>query len=341
MRLSAKLLIQNLDGYIFRENFLISSVVTIFIIRIFLKLTDYPQLSGGVGLHIAHLLWGGFFMLLALLLLFSFVGRGIMGTASILGGIGFGAFIDELGKFITSDNNYFFQPTIALVYVIFILIYSISKSLEKSSTISPKEYLVNALGMVSEAVMSDLDNEEKKRALVYLEQSDQKDPLVKALKTFLGEVQAIPIPSPSLFNRMRHAILIIYIKLSRSMVLNKLIVAILLIQSILSIFSLAGAYFARQSLSFIQMGELVSSLLSSIFVVVGAIVIKRSRERGFRILKIAVLISLLITQFFTFYSEQFRALFLLGLNIILLAVIDYSLDQEENVIPQALLNEKK
>ncbi len=37
-----------------------------------------PEL-GGHGLHIAHLLWGGFF-------------------------------IDELGKFITQDNDYFFKP---------------------------------------------------------------------------------------------------------------------------------------------------------------------------------------------------------------------------------------
>jgi len=32
-------------------------------------------------------------------------------------------FIDELGKFITSDNNYFFQPTISLIYIVFIIIF--------------------------------------------------------------------------------------------------------------------------------------------------------------------------------------------------------------------------
>jgi hypothetical protein len=336
MKSSMKLFVQNLDGFILRENFLISSIVTIFVIRIFLKLTDYPQLSGAAGLHIAHLLWGGFFMALSLLLLLSFVGRGIMGTAAILGGIGFGAFIDELGKFITQDNNYFFQPTIALVYVIFILIYSISKSLEKSSTITPKEYLVNALGMVTEAVLNELDDEEKKRALLYLKKSNPNDPLVKALKGFFAEVQSIPVPPPSLFNRIRHFTLMIYIKLTQSKLLNKLVVTILLLQSLSSIASLALMYYTKQSLSFIQTGELAASLLSGFFVIVGIIVMQKSKEKGFRIFKIAVLVSLLITQFFIFYSEQFRALFLLGLNIILLAVVDYTLDQEERVVPQSI-----
>jgi hypothetical protein len=95
-------------------------------------------------------------------------------------------------------------------------------------------------------------------------------------------------------------------------------------------------YYTKQSLSFIQTGELAASLLSGFFVIVGIIVMQKSKEKGFRIFKIAVLVSLLITQFFIFYSEQFRALFLLGLNIILLAVVDYTLDQEERVVPQSI-----
>ena len=50
------------------ETFFIASVTSILVIRVFLASTGYPQL-GGHGLHIAHLLWGGLLMLIALVLL--------------------------------------------------------------------------------------------------------------------------------------------------------------------------------------------------------------------------------------------------------------------------------
>ena len=84
-------------------------VATIVCIRTQLWLTHYPQL-GGHGLHIAHLLWGGLLMVISLGILLSLLGRRARQPAAIVGGVGFGFFIDELGKFITSDNNYFFKP---------------------------------------------------------------------------------------------------------------------------------------------------------------------------------------------------------------------------------------
>ena len=114
------------------ERFFVSAVVAILLIRAWLALTGYPQI-GGDGLHIAHVLFGGIGMLIALLASLTFLGRRSRVFAAIVGGAGFGAFIDELGKFITSDNNYFYQPTIALIYVVFVLLFIAGERLATDS----------------------------------------------------------------------------------------------------------------------------------------------------------------------------------------------------------------
>jgi len=71
------------------DTFLICAVATILIIRLQLWATNYPKLGGG-KLHIAHLLWGGLLMLVAIVILVSFISRSRRHTAAVLGGVGFG-----------------------------------------------------------------------------------------------------------------------------------------------------------------------------------------------------------------------------------------------------------
>ena len=110
---------RNADFGALQETFLVCAASTILIIRTESRVTNYPQL-GGHGLHIAHLLWGGLLMLVAIGILVTFLGRAPRRTAAVVGGVGFGFFIDELGKFVTSDNNYFFKPAAAMIYALFI-----------------------------------------------------------------------------------------------------------------------------------------------------------------------------------------------------------------------------
>lgn len=98
-----------------------SGLLTIFAIRGFLATAGYPVV-GNESLHIAHMLWGGLMLCgVTLYLLLAKSPNKI--AATLLAGVGFGLFIDELGKFITRDNDYFFKPAIMLIYLIFLIIW--------------------------------------------------------------------------------------------------------------------------------------------------------------------------------------------------------------------------
>jgi len=93
---------------------------SVLITRSFLEWTDYPQIATG-ELHIAHVLWGGLLLFAASLLLLIWRGRAVQRLSSVLTGIGFGLFIDEVGKFITQSNDYFYPLAAPIIYAFFLL----------------------------------------------------------------------------------------------------------------------------------------------------------------------------------------------------------------------------
>src|SRR5512136_725927 len=99
---------------------LLGFAASVILTRTFLELTGYPQL-GSSQLHIAHVLWGGLLLYIAALLPLILVNRWALTTSAILNGIGVGLFIDEVGKFITRDNDYFYRPAAPIIYAFFLL----------------------------------------------------------------------------------------------------------------------------------------------------------------------------------------------------------------------------
>jgi hypothetical protein len=176
------------------DTMLVCAVATILIVRTQLWLTNYPQL-GGRGLHIAHLLWGGLLMLVALVILLGFVSPSAREVAAVVGGVGLGLFIDELGKFVTADNNYFFKPTAAIIYCFFIIFFLAIRGLDRRRGFTQREYLVNVIEILKESALRDLDDSKRRRALALLAQADQSDPLVPELRGMLEQMRSRPTPA--------------------------------------------------------------------------------------------------------------------------------------------------
>jgi len=99
---------------------LVAFAVSVILTRVYLHVTGFPQLGNRV-LHIAHALWGGLLLMVGALLPLALANRWALQISALLGGIGTGLFIDEVGKFITQTNDYFFAPALSLIYAFVLL----------------------------------------------------------------------------------------------------------------------------------------------------------------------------------------------------------------------------
>jgi len=328
------------------QTFLVSAIASLLLLRLVLKLTHYPHL-GGERLHIAHVLWGGILMASAIIILLSYVGRGVERLASVLGGIGFGAFIDEVGKFVTSDNDYFYRPSAAIIYVTFVLLYLAMRAIHTVRKPTPREYLVNALVDMVEVANRDLDEEEAKRIQVYLDRSEQDHPLVAALRSSFHDADLVPTRPPSRVHRAGRWIVERYRGLTEEPGFRSAVITIMVLDLLVKLAYVVFLVFfvqlhwgpfisidfvtralARKSLSVVEWIQIGSWTLSAIFVIRGVLLMRRERIKALRMFEISILVAILITHVFNFYRDQFLALIGFSFSVLMLVSLRFMMQQE-------------
>ena len=312
------------------ESFLVSAVVSVLCIRAVLSVTGYPQIGGG-GLHVAHVLFGGIGMAAALVLMMVSLTEPAINLAAVIGGVGFGAFIDEIGKFLTSDNDYFYRPAVAVMYMTFVAIYIAARSIARRARPSEAAYLANALDLAKEAVAGNLDEEEARRAREYLARCERDDPVVASIETILDRIGTMPAHAPGLIAKNKNRMRSLYRGMVQRRWFTTLVLSVFvatgLIAFVQGIVVLAGK--SRGELSFAGWGEVVSDLSIGAFVVLGLIRFRRSRLAAYRMFARAVLVSILLAQMFAFYRIQLWAIAGLAAAVLFWGILQYMIGEEE------------
>ena len=150
---------------------LVSFALSVSSIRIFLEITGYPQI-GSDELHFAHVLWGGLLLFASSLLPLIFVNKRILDISALLSGIGVGLFIDEVGKFITQTNNYFYPAAAPIIYVFFLLTIQIYRMIQKPIKNDLRTNLFHTLEEFEEVLEGDLSEIEKEKIINRMESLD-------------------------------------------------------------------------------------------------------------------------------------------------------------------------
>lgn len=333
------LFIRNVEARSLLDIFFVSGITSIILLRFYLHLTGYPTV-GGSKYHIAHMLWGGLLMMMALVANLAFFGRRLQRLVALVGGAGFGIFIDEIGKFITRDTNYFFKPSIGIIYGIFVGLYLAFTFLGRHERLTSLEYQLNALQQLEEAVRYDLDRHEKAAVAKLLARADQASPMTQQLKQFLQSADVVQARPPNILHRQmirldrayQHAW-----RLRSTSVLVRIFFSLTIAVSVIALaFTLQHNF--DYVLSFLAgdkdyghglvVGQLVSTVAASALAIVGLVRLAANRSAAFEWFRRATLINLLLTEFFIFSRIQFGALPGFLFNLGLLFLIKFVLFQE-------------
>lgn len=313
------------------EWFLVSAVVTILAIRTQLWLTNYPQL-GGSGLHIAHLLYGGIFMAIAIWISLIYMNRRAAGVSAVVGGIGFGFFIDELGKFITSDNDYFFKPAAGIIYLVFILMFLVIRELSRRQRLDQRTALANALAFMPSTVIGDFRDGDEEVVRELLDRADQTDPLVAQTRRHFEQVSATPDRPPSRLSQWIGRQHERVTRLTEQPGFGSAVIAVIVIWAVLSLFTAAAieinigglddGRIPGESSSLSTVLRTLSILVSAALVAVGVLQMRRGRHQSaYRSFIRALLVSIFVTRFFSFLDSQFTAAFGLLADLLIYAAV--------------------
>lgn len=268
--------------------------------------------------------------------------------------MGFGAFIDELGKFVTADNNYFFKPTAALVYTVFVALFLVVRQMRTFKKLTPEESLVNAIEYSKALASGRLSAASRDQALALLAVSDQTNPLVPKLRQEFLSAQALPA-QPSRLSRLAGAAQERYAAIVENKWFRRILAGLFILQAVtvivstLSVLLVAGAAFtgnggARIAVTQAQQGgftawiQAAASLIGGAFAVLGVIHLRRSRLRAYRDFELAVLVDLLLAQPFTLLQAGFTGYFEVFFNLALLGTLRVMHEQERQLLSRSVSN---
>lgn len=323
---------RRIEAPLLLESFFVASTSSFLGIRWFLAATGYPRI-GSNGIHIAHMLWGGLLMLLALMCLFAFLDRSVRHLAAVIAGLGFGTFIDEIGKFVTADNDYFYRPAIALIYGVFVVLFLLGRLLvSQRRPLRENEALANALDLLAEHPDGPMEPDLRAEIQRLLEVAHPNAPATRFARAYLAELPEAT-EHQGFGARLYRTLADAYDHvMAKPWAESAVIVGVVAYSAVLVGAALLRAWMfvgsGGQALAASTIAQLVSTFVGAACVGVGAIRLTGSRMAAYDWFARGVLVWILVTQVFVFYSSQLDGLGGLVIDLIAYAGLRFAMTRE-------------
>jgi len=308
--------------------FLVVTVATVLVTRFLLAASGYPQVGGG-GLHVAHVLWGGLGMALAVVVLLSYVGPALRSVGAVLGGVGFGLFVDEIGKFVTSDNDYFYAPTAALIYAVVVVLVLLVEALHGRRTRHPAEYLAVATDRAVAGVaggFTDAEREEARGLVARGRGEPAADEVAALVEAVPADDVAVPDPVRALVRRASAWFAEAMEHRWAAVVVTVAVLGTATASLVVGLRVLGGGIDAP---AWVGGGILVAVAATVACVVRGTLVGARDHRAGAVWVRRGVLVSLLVTQLLAFRAVQWAAVAGLVVDLVVLVALGVALGRDD------------
>lgn len=312
------------------DTFLVCAASGVIVNHAFLIVTGSPQIgSRNPGaVHISHSIYGGFAMMVAIVLTLAYLAPAVRWVLAVVGGVGFGWWVDELGKYV-SNAGYLFEPALALIYVTFVVMYLAFRSLSIRE-LGPEDALVNALATAKAAALGSLQDPERREILARFDAAAPSGPFADRVRALLDDAPASPPLPPGRVRRARQRIRARYQAWTRTrsfvIVIDAVFVAIAaaILGGVLGL-SLDGPGISACSERVASVGATVAGILT----VSGVVRLLRSRLAADRWFERAVFVRILVVQVYLFAQEQFTAVVGLGVDLVLWVMLRSAIRVEE------------
>lgn len=321
---------------------MISALVSLLITRFILQLLGWPTLSFGVW-HIAHANWGGALMVMGSMLMLTFHGEKIKKTAAIISGAGWGLFIDEVGKYITKSNDYWFQPAIIIIYVSFILLYLVYRHLENNQPKDTKTLLYSVINKLDDVAENNLDEREKKEILIKLdkviknEKNEDRKNLAKNLQIFIKNQPAKKIERNSWwqqlvartgyysYNKILKTRLVKYglAVYAGFWAINKIQETVRILANpqklqLIQKFNQSYDLIYKSDIYMLILKIVSDSIVAVLFIVGIFFIATRKKFKGLKFFQMGLIVSIFLSSVFKLYFEQFSEVWVIVASIVLL-----------------------
>lgn len=313
------------------DTFLVCAASGVVINRAILIVLGYPQVGSRKpgGIHISHSIYGGFAMMIALTFAIAFLGPATRWLVAIVGGFGFGWYVDELGKYV-SNAGYLFKPALSLIYIVFVLMFLVF-NLMASRAYTPDDAVVNALESLKLASLGTLDDRERRDALRRLERLGPHDSVFAArVHDLLADAPASP-PAPA--GRVKRARTVVRARYTawthrRSFTIAIDVFFVVLALSTLGEFlgiELIGPGIRKPS------GRIAvaAASIAALMILIGILRLRHNRLAAYRWFDRALLVRILVVQVFLFQEEQFAATLGLFVDLFVWAMLRSAIAIEE------------